>query len=136
MRKKPLKICARAGCSTKTKGRFCKAHKKHLWLEHDKKRPNSSQRGYDYAWQKFRKSYLQRNPLCLFCKEKGFLISANEVDHIKPLAEHPELKFVNENLRPLCKSCHSKRTWYEQSLGAKYAKKEKSNGTEISKWYL
>jgi 5-methylcytosine-specific restriction protein A len=136
MRQKPLKICARAGCSKKTKERFCEEHKKHYWSEHDKKRPNSTQRGYDHAWSKFRKSYLERNPLCLHCRQKGFLVSASEVDHIKPLADNPQLKYDNTNLRPLCKRCHSRRTWHEQSLGAKNGTKTNSDHCEASKGYF
>ena len=124
MRLKPQKICAKAGCTTKTKDRYCKTHKKQKWAEHDKTRPSSTQRGYDHAWTKFRKSYLERNPLCLFCKESGLLVTATEVDHIKPLADNPHLKYSNENLRPLCKKCHSTRTWHEQSIGANNAKKK------------
>ncbi len=137
MRKKPFKICARPGCSAKTKGRFCSYHIKHIWSEHDKKRGTRTQRGYDNAWYKFRKSYLSRNPLCLFCKESGFLVSASEIDHIKPLADHPELKYDEINLRPLCKSCHSKRTYHEQSLGAaKNGETSKADSVEASGWYF
>lgn len=127
MRKKPLKICARAGCGKKTLGRYCAEHKKHQWSEYDKTRPSSTKRGYDYAWSKFRKSYLERNPLCEFCKSNGFLTDATEVDHIVTLASNPSLKYDNRNLRPLCKPCHSARTWHDQSIGAKNGQTKKGN---------
>ncbi len=136
MRKKPLKICARPGCNSKTKERYCDDHRKHYWSEHDKKRGTRTQRGYNNAWYKFRRSYLQRNPLCVFCKKEGFLVTASEIDHIKPLADYPELKYDEINLRSLCKPCHSKRTYYEQSLGVKNGQKSKANDFKASKWYV
>jgi 5-methylcytosine-specific restriction protein A len=136
MRKKPLKICARPGCNSKTKERYCDDHRKHYWSEHDKKRGTRTQRGYDNAWYKFRKSYLHRNPLCVFCKKGGFLVTASEIDHIKPLADYPELKYGEINLRSLCKPCHSKRTYYEQSLGVKNGQKSKANDFKAGKWYV
>lgn len=118
MRKKPFKICAKAGCDEKTKGRFCNQHKKLQWSGFDAKRENSNQRGYDYDWRKFRDWFLTEHPLCLFCLDDGLVNDATEVDHIKPLAEFPELKYHADNCRALCKRCHSVRTWHEQSIGA------------------
>lgn len=136
MRKKPLKICSRPGCNKTTTERYCAEHKKHYWSEYDKKRGTRTQRGYDYAWYKFRKSYIARNPLCVFCKEQGFLVSATEIDHIKRLADHPELKYDEINLRALCKPCHSKRTYEEQSKGFGSGKTRETNSTEAGGWYV
>ena len=135
MRKKPLKICARPGCTEKTTERYCEKHKKHYWSEHDKKRANSNQRGYDYQWSKFRKWFLNKNPLCKMCLDEGFAKEANEVDHIKPLVEYPELKYEPSNCRSLCKRCHSKRTWLEQGVG-KNGKKEESDSFKASRWHF
>jgi 5-methylcytosine-specific restriction protein A len=135
MRKKRLKLCAKAGCSKTTKGRFCDEHKRQYWADKEKGRATRTERGYDYTWQKFRKSYLERNPLCVFCKEQGFLVSASEVDHIKSLADYPELKYDEINLRPLCKPCHSKRTWHEQGIG-KNGKKGETDSVETGGWYV
>ena len=33
-----------------------------------------------------------------------------EVDHIKPVKTHPDLKLSLTNLRTLCKPCHSRHT--------------------------
>lgn len=51
----------------------------------------------------WRKSVFSRdNYKCVWCGHKGYL----EADHIKPFAYFPELRFVVDNGRTLCKSCH------------------------------
>lgn len=46
---------------------------------------------------------------CTFCKQRGGILHP---DHIKQFASYPELRFVLENGRTLCKSCHMKTdTW-------------------------
>lgn len=42
----------------------------------------SSQRGYDYRWQKTREQYLRDNPLCVYCERNGRTTAAGVVDHI------------------------------------------------------
>lgn len=39
---------------------------------------------------------------------------ANEVDHITPIREKPELRMVWTNLQSACKSCHSAKTMRER----------------------
>ncbi len=116
MTAKPFKVCAKAGCNQLTKERYCSKHKNER-NAHDKYRPNANARGYDYQWSKVRKLHLNANPLCVFCLERGIVTEATDVDHIKSLADHPELKTDPTNLRSLCHSCHSKRTWRDQGLG-------------------
>ena len=50
--------------------------------------------------------FLRHNPLCLECGRP-----AEEVDHVIPKARGGSDKW--ENLQPLCKSCHSKKTMRE-----------------------
>ena len=70
----------------------------------------SSQRGYDCAWRMVRRLHLLNNPLCVDCiKEKKFT-PANEVHHLRKLADFPHLRDEPSNLLSLCKSCHSIRT--------------------------
>lgn len=73
-------------------------------------RPNSNDRGYDAKWRQLRALFLKRNPKCCFCSGTEML----NVDHIKSVAEFPELRLVWSNLRTLCHSCHSRRTMLEQ----------------------
>lgn len=55
----------------------------------------------------WRESVLRRdNRMCVFCSKEGPIM---HVDHIKPFAEHPELRLDISNGRTLCISCHRKR---------------------------
>jgi 5-methylcytosine-specific restriction protein A len=80
-------------------------------------RANANDRGYGYRWRRFREQYLFQNPLCVHCQASGIHTPANEVDHIKPHRGDSVLFWDIENLQPLCKSCHSKKTRHEQQMG-------------------
>jgi 5-methylcytosine-specific restriction enzyme A len=73
-------------------------------------RGTAAQRGYDAHWRRLRALYLQRNPLCVVCESDGRCTPATVVDHIKPIAEEPELRLVESNLRSLCKHHHDQHT--------------------------
>lgn len=54
-------------------------------------------------YRTLRKEVMERDGWqCVLCSQKGYL----EVDHILSYSKHPDLRFVKENLRTLCKSCH------------------------------
>lgn len=74
--------------------------------EHDRRRGNASERGYDGRWRKFRKLFLARNPLCVYCKRKGRLTLATVVDHVIPHRGDQELFWRDGNHQGLCKACH------------------------------
>ena len=78
----------------------------------DKRRGSSSQRGYDWRWRKLRAVVLAEEPLCRFCGEQGFVVSAEEVDHIDGNSRNN----ARDNLRPLCRGCHSARTARDQGF--------------------
>lgn len=71
-------------------------------------RPSACHRGYGRPWQKIRKAYLAIHPLCEECQAAGLTVGATEVDHIVSLARGGT--HDAENLRPLCKPCHSRKT--------------------------
>ncbi len=71
------------------------------------KRKNAGQRGYNSKWQKARKTYLQSNPLCFFCKENGIIKSATVVDHIIPHKGNQKLFWDKTNWQSLCTHCHN-----------------------------
>jgi 5-methylcytosine-specific restriction enzyme A len=73
-------------------------------------RKSAAQRGYDYQWQRFRKQYLALNPLCKDCQAIGIVKGATDIHHIEKLCDHPDLKYDDSNLMPLCKMHHDKRT--------------------------
>ena len=58
-------------------------------------------------WQTIRALQLQRNPLCEYCKELGYIRKAEHVDHIEPVKKRPDLAFTESNLRSLCAPCHN-----------------------------
>jgi len=73
----------------------------------------TTERGYGWTWQKVRRVILAQEPLCRFCKEAGRITLAEEVDHIDGDSFNNE----RENLRPLCRPCHLKRTALDQAFG-------------------
>ena len=64
---------------------------------------------YDRTWQKLRLVILARDPLCVLCLPRR-LTASTQVDHIRPIAERPDLRLDPANLRGLCAPCHSRRT--------------------------
>ncbi len=78
-------------------------------------RSSPSRRGYDRAWQRLRRWFLMRHPLCEHCERKGRATPATEVDHVVPIrAGGPRLD--QANLQALCKSCHSRKTVRDQRV--------------------
>jgi len=60
---------------------------------------------------------LAANPWCEIknlCRESPLILQvATEVDHIEPIAKHPELRLVWSNLQSACRPCHSAKTLNE-----------------------
>jgi len=105
---KPLPGCKYPLCPNRADegSSYCSKHKKQL----EANRPTSTERGYNYRWQKVRKIYLRKNPLCVECLKEGRVESATVVDHIEPHRGDNE-KFWNEdNFQSLCESCHNRKT--------------------------
>ena len=106
---KPLKPCKCLGCPKLTGDKYCEEHKKLYANE----REGSSSRGYDSKWRTARNRFLNANPLCVSCKEKGSLVKATVVDHIKPHRGDKKLFWDESNWQALCKRCHDKKTMTE-----------------------
>ncbi len=73
----------------------------------------TTERGYGWHWQKLRPLILAEEPLCRFCKEQGLIAAAEEIDHIDGDSHNND----RENLRPLCRACHLRRTAEDQAFG-------------------
>ena len=79
--------------------------------EYDKRRGSASERGYDAAWHKLREIKVKQNPLCEDCEQDGLTVIVNEVDHIIPISGRDDpLRLDMENLRSMCKTCHTRKT--------------------------
>ena len=66
-------------------------------------------------WKKLRKTFAILNPLCKMCKDTNIIKPVDEVDHIIPVSQKPDLFFDWLNLQSLCRSCHEKKTASENS---------------------
>lgn len=98
---KPATLCCAPGCNRLTHSRYCDQHPHY----YDRQRPSVKERGYSgKPWQAVRKQVLDRDVWCSDCK----ISPADTVDHIVPKAKGGTDQL--QNLRALCKSCHSKRT--------------------------
>lgn len=72
----------------------------------DAKRPNSSQRGYNGAWEAKRKAFLARRENRV-CKWPGCKSAASHVDHIIPHRGDPVLRDDPGNWQGLCAHHHN-----------------------------
>ena len=81
-------------------------------------------------WRKMRSYILDKEPLCRDCLKLGRCRPAQMVDHIIPIEpDSPnELKFGEDNLCPLCFSCHNKKTLRE---GTKNSEESLKNGRDL-----
>jgi 5-methylcytosine-specific restriction protein A len=80
--------------------------------EADRRRGNTTQRGYDGDWQKLSREFRAMNPYCQ-CDEhqgKDGRALAEVVDHRIPIAERPDLRLEWSNLRAMTKRCHDRHT--------------------------
>lgn len=109
----PLRPCTFSGCPAFTSTGRCPEHQRY-WLpvpvplrRYDDRRGSSTQRGYGYAWRKFRVEYLKRNPLCRKCGQP-----ATAVDHIVP--KRAGGSDDASNCQPLCHPCHNIKTGWER----------------------
>lgn len=104
---KPASPCSAPGCPSRAayRGR-CSQHV----VLHERERGSSAQRGYSGEWRRIRAAYLSEHPYCVSCGQL-----ATEVDHVVPRAQGGGDEW--ENLRGLCKACHSRRTMAEMARG-------------------
>ncbi|WP_448216278.1 HNH endonuclease [Endozoicomonas sp. 2B-B] len=112
------RACRKPGCPGTTTDRsgYCEKHQKTdgTWQQWQKKKGNTTQRGYGADWRKIRKRILERDSyLCQSCMRKGILTAANIVDHIKARAHGGDNS--DSNLEAICPQCHTQKTATERS---------------------
>jgi len=110
--KRPLRPCKSPGCNSLVKKGYCKKHEiarqkkfRNMSLKEknlfSNNRLSARQRGYDTSWDKFRRYYLRKYPVCAICKSLSSI-----PHHITPLPEGS--KYDEMNLLPVCLTCHNK----------------------------
>lgn len=102
---------------------------------------------YNFRWDKARRAFLAKNPICVMCKDCGFIIPANVVDHIIPhrlrFAKTPseydaalKLFWDESNWQPLCNKHHDSTKRRMERSGKGYGCNEMGMpGDPSSHWY-
>lgn len=68
-------------------------------------RPRSKAEYHTYRWTKESRAYREQNPLCELCKRNGFIVPAEVVDHIVPVAICIDF-WDKLNWQSLCRKCN------------------------------
>lgn len=102
--------CNHPGCREyqSAKG-YCAAHQKDR-RQYDARRGNSSERGYNWQWRKYRLEFLREHPLCCDCMTRNRVTPATVVDHKTPHKGDQALFWDPDNHQGLCKPCHDRKT--------------------------
>ena len=118
------KICKKAGCGrTAEPGKdYCKQH---LTLQGQRKIFNKRGKSGQYhsmyesqEWRKRRAQFLKKYPRCFVCGAPATI-----ADHIIPHRGDLTLFYDDNNLQPMCQSCHSRKTMKENNNFHKEIKK-------------
>lgn len=111
----PLRRCSKPGCRVLVRGESrCERHAQE-WNRESGKNKSGDPFYSGKRWRRLRAAKLQNEPLCAKCFKQGKVTAANEVHHVKPRLQHPELSYEWGNLECLCKSCHSRETGKERA---------------------
>ena len=113
---KPLKPCSYPGCPNLTSTRYCPEHKKLTDAQYDARLRDRGVRAFYISkeWKRLRQNFLIEHPFCEECRKKGRLTKATVVDHIVPIRMGGSALDEN-NLQPLCASCHGRKSILEGS---------------------
>ena len=120
------KICKKSGCM-----RTAKDGKEYCYIHRDLegKRKVFTRRGksgeyhrlYESAlWRKTSREFLKKYPFCFICGKP-----ARIADHITPHRGNIGLFYDEDNLQPMCWSCHSRKTFKENGNFKKGGAKQK-----------
>ena len=115
MAQKPPHTCRYPGCPNIVRTPYCSEHaeyEKAVKSDYEKRRTDKEAHGNFYGkavWQKARKMYASRHPLCEDCLERGYTVEMEIVDHIEEILDGGE-RLSEQNFRSLCRSCHAIKT--------------------------
>lgn len=70
-------------------------------------------------WKRARRWILRASPLCAnpYGLHDQYGVLAEEVDHIIPVRERPDLFLIGSNLQGLCRNCHTRKSGIERRHG-------------------
>lgn len=133
--------CANPSCrALTTSGAYCDKHKKQKRKHHDSQRGSSTQRGYNYKWQKASKAYREKHPLCECqdCRAGELRIMPSEVvDHIIPHQGDMKLFWDRKNWQAMSKQCHDRKTAKEDGgFTGKTGSNKGGGGQKSTAFYL
>ena len=103
--------CAYPGCP-KLVPRGKKYCDDHIGAHPDETR-SAAERGYGARWNRARKRFLEKQPLCVECMKEGRFIKATDVDHVVAHRGYPALFWDERNWQALCHKHHSQKTRLE-----------------------
>jgi 5-methylcytosine-specific restriction protein A len=114
-----LQPCKLPGCPNLVVSGYCDEHKcyepvyitdKKAFEKLNEKKTEKSIAFYSsFAWQKVRKTYRSRHPICEHCEKKGIIVPAQLVHHKKKLQDIWKDKgnpLSFRYLESLCNKCH------------------------------
>lgn len=111
MPKAPTPACRQPGCPRDAvRAGLCVEHAVKQGKAEYVRKGSKAERGYPANWEKLRRVVLQRDPVCKGCE----LEVSTEVDHIMPLERGGKNELTN--LQGLDKTCHSRKTAFEQRI--------------------
>ena len=73
--------------------KYCDAHT----ALHPEEIRSAAERGYGSRWNKARKRFLEKHPLCVECMKEGRYVKATDVDHVVPHRGDPVLFWDESN---------------------------------------
>ena len=94
-------------------------------------------------WRELREWKINHNPLCERCAEKGLVVSAVDIHHIRPVESVPEdqmesVCFNPQNLIALCVPCHiethRQMRSHEGQMKKDMPKEEPNTDNHIKEW--
>lgn len=102
------RVCSTPGCINLIHGRgsLCDQHARQARQSRDRRssRPTASQRGYDAAWRRVRRAFVEAHPSCVVCGA-----ATEHVDHVIPIAKGGA-RLAWSNLRAFCETHHNRHT--------------------------
>lgn len=111
MPRRPLKPCSHPGCPELHRNRRgrCDLHQRLANADYRTRsdRPDYRERGYDARWDREKKKFLKRNPICAV---EGCGQPAYAVDHWRPHRGDRRLFWDRTNWVPMCQTHHNQKS--------------------------